>query len=150
MTCRFESCFRYQKFLIEREIPMGLDNGFILKKINKADIPSFIRYDDEYREENEVELIYWRKCWGLRNAVLRVLHVEDERGYYRIDAEDIPAILRNLYPFLSKEYWEDNADSIWTFEEKVESLIQDILNLKWLYAYMEDHPEVECYFYDSY
>lgn len=129
---------------------MGLDNGFILKNINKADIPRFIRYDDNYMKENEVELVYWRKCWGLRDAVLQVLHAGDEGGDYQVDAEDIPAILRSIYPFLSKEFWEANADSIWTFEEKIDSLTQDTLNLHWLHAYMEGHPEVECYFYDSY
>lgn len=51
---------------------------------------------------------------------------------------------------MSKEFWEANGDSIWTFEEKIESLTQDTLNLHWLYAYMKGHPEVKCYFYDSY
>ena len=101
-------------------------------------------------EENEVELIYWRKCWGLRDAVLQVLHAGDEGGSYQVDAEDIPAILRSIFPFMSKEFWEANGDSIWTFEEKIESLTQDALNLHWLYAYMKGHPEVECYFCDSY
>lgn len=129
---------------------MGLDNGFILKNVDKATIPKFIWYDDTYMKENEIVLIYWRKCWGLREAVMNVLHMSDTDGEKQVEAEDIPAILRKLYPFLSKEYWEDNADSIWTFDEKIDSFIQDILNLKWLEEYMQDHPEITCYFYDSY
>ena len=129
---------------------MGLDNGFTLKNVDKTTIPKFIQYDDTYMGENELELVYWRKCWGLREVVMNVLHMGDQDYGKQVEAEDIPAILRKLYPFLSKEYWEENADSIWSFEEKVESFTHDILNLTWLEGYLREHPEVECDFYDSY
>lgn len=129
---------------------MGLDNGFRLKYVDRTTIPNFIHYKDDFMGENEVELVYWRKCWGLREVVMGVLHMTNTDYEKRVEAEDIPAILRALYPFLSKEYWEENADSIWTFEESISNFTQDILNLKWLKGYLEEHPNVECYFYDSY
>lgn len=129
---------------------MGLDNGFTLRNVDKTTIPKFIRYNDSYMPENEVELVYWRKCWGLRKVVMSVLHMWDQDYCKQVEAEDIPAILRELYPFLSKEYWEENADSIWTFDEMIESFTHDILNLAWLEGYMKEHPEVTCEFYDSY
>ena len=126
---------------------MGLDNGFILKKVDKTTIPKFVTYS-EY--EDEIEVVYWRKCWGLRNAVLNVLHASSDKFEFQVEAEDIPAILRAIYPFFSEEYWEEHGESIWLFEEKIDSLVHDVIDLAWLETYLTEHPEVECYFYDSY
>ena len=130
---------------------MGLDNGFIVQGIKKGNIPYFVRPIDIY-SNGEIEIAYYRKCWGIRNAILRVLYVPlSGGGNYEVEAEDILAILQELYKFLDREYWEDNADSIWTFEEAIDyTLIQQIINLKWLYSYMIEHPKVKCYFYDSF
>ena len=133
---------------------MGLDNGFIARGIKQEDIPSFVilPFPNQNRDNNEIEIAYWRKCWGLRNEILGVLHSRFEDKYIiDVDAEDFPAIFKIMIPFFSKEYWEENAESIWEFEEAFEfSLLQQFINLKWLYSYMVEHPEVKCYFYDSY
>ena len=129
---------------------MGLDNGIVVKNVNKKDVPNFVILPPDYRTDNEFEIVYWRKCWGIRNIILDTLHGYDS-DYTSIDAEDIPAIIRQLYKFCSKEYWDENAESIWEFEEAIDTMvIQAIINLKWLYSYMLEHPEVTCYFYDSY
>ena len=52
--------------------------------------------------------------------------------------------------YLDKEYYEDNADSIWEYPEYKDNIQQSIINLMWLKMYMESHPEVTAYFYDSY
>lgn len=131
---------------------MGLDNGFEVKGLKRSEIPSFVKYIwyDWYKPDQDIELVYWRKCWGLREAVLKVLHGEPDRYEFKVEAEDIPAIIRAIQPFFSKEYWEEEGDSVWTFEEKFPSLIQDVINLTWLKDYLESHPDSECYFYDSY
>lgn len=130
---------------------MGLDNGILVTGIKKSDIPSFVKLPlplDSW--EQEIEIAYWRKCWGIRSAILDTLHGSSQ-GYTQIDVEDIPAIIKHLLPFCSKEYWDANADSIWEFEEAIDfTLIQQIINLKWLYSYMLEHPEVKCRFYDSF
>lgn len=67
---------------------MGLDNGFRVKNINRQDIPSY----SHAKRYNDDEIIYWRKCWGLRSVVLDALHVGEEDGVIKIEKEDIPAI----------------------------------------------------------
>ena len=52
--------------------------------------------------------------------------------------------------YLDKEYYENNADSIWEYNEYKDNIQQSIINLMWLKMYMESHPEVIAYFYDSY
>ena len=132
---------------------MGLDNGFVVRGIPKNKIPCYVRlpFDDE-DEDGSITIAYWRKCWGIREAILKVLHPKKDEYTINVDAEDLPAIIRSLMKFCSKEYWEENGDSIWEFEEIFEfSLLQQIINLKWLYFYMnEATEEVTCYFYDSF
>ena len=131
---------------------MGLDNGFRATGIMRKDIPDFVELPSKWDlEDGSIEFAYYRKDWGLRDAILTVLHASRDGGSYRVDAEDFPAIFRAMTPFFSKEYWENNGDSIWEHDEVFEyTLLQQIINLKWLHSYMVAHPEVECYFYDSF
>ena len=130
---------------------MGLDNGLICKHIKRDDISSWVKLPwgwDKNREEQE--LIYFRKYWGIRGEILSKLHcMEDNDRYTPVDAEDIIPIVKILMKYLDKEYYEDNAASIWEYEEAHEHIQQSIINLMWLKVYMEQYPEVECYFYDS-
>ncbi len=132
---------------------MGLDNGIVVKNIPKEAIPYFVKLPYAAFDENgsiDMEIIYFRKCWGIREAIFNVIHGTN-LSRTEIDIEDIPAIIRALEKFCSKEYWDENAESIWTFEEAFDFiLIQQIINLKWLYFYWQEHPEVTAYFYDSY
>jgi len=126
---------------------VGLDNGIVANHVALKDIPAFVVLRDK---DEPITVAYWRKCWGIRRDILWLLSGNDQDHNTPVEAEDIPAIVRILEKFLSKEYWDENAESIWEFDEYVDNLIQQIINLKWLYSYMQEHPEVECYFYDSY
>ena len=134
---------------------MGLDNGIEIKNFKKDklnEIPNFIQYTKYCREDTDVadvEIAYWRKCWGIRAAILDVLNSNEEYGI-KIDREDIPKIIEVLIPFFSKEYWTKEANSIWEFEEYFNNMLSIMINLKWLYSYMEDNPNLEVVFYDSY
>lgn len=131
---------------------MGLDNGFILRGVKRTEIPSFVvlPFDGGSRDD-EVEIVYWRKCWGLRNMITQVLHMDKDTYEAKVEAEDLRAILRKMPQFFDKTYWEDEGDSIWTFEEAFENiLLQQTINLYWLESYLSEHPDKECYFYDSY
>ena len=127
---------------------MGLDNGIILECPYEdfETIPYFDKHDMDYGDQH---LAYWRKCWGIRSAIMRVIHGKDGEDM-PIEAEDIPALIRTLKPFLSRDYWDEEADSIWEYEEHFDNTYKVLLRLEWLKDYLKKNPNVKCYFYDSY
>lgn len=128
---------------------MGLDNGIILNASpDKYDVNKLIKLDKTY--DLKTEVCYWRKCWGIRNAIVDKFHFDREGGEHKLDAEDIPVVIKILFSFYGKEEWEESADSIWEWDEFKDTLRQQILNLTWLYDHMLANPECEVYFYDSY
>ena len=133
---------------------IGLDNGIVIKRIAREQIgliPPYIECDTaEYDNEIRIEIAYWRKCWGIRNEIINILHMNSNQYKTEIDVEDIPAIIRMLYKFLSEEYWSKYGDSIWEYEDIKEKLVQNIINLKWLYYFMQKNENIEVEFYDSY
>lgn len=77
--------------------------------------------------------------------------MSDDQYRAEIDIEDIPPIIRMLYKFLSESYWNEYGDSIWDYDEGIkEKLVQNIINLKWLYYFMQKNENIEIEFYDSY
>lgn len=128
---------------------MGLDNGFICKNIKRDEIPSYVRLPWDCRDE-DIEIAYFRKCWGIRGEIIRLLHVKDDEYKIPVEKEDIIPIVKILMKYLDREYYDENADSIWEYDEYKENIQHSIINLMWLRVYMETHPDVTCYFYDSY
>ena len=128
---------------------MGLDNGFICKNIKRDEIPSYVRLPWDCRDE-DIEIAYFRKCWGIRGEIIRLLHVKDDEYKIPVEKEDIIPIVKILMKYLDREYYDENADSIWEYDEYKENIQHSIINLMWLRVYMEAHPDVTCYFYDSY
>ena len=149
---------------------MGLDNGIVARNININDVPRYLRSrvdeHDQYNEvvtdgridfvkngEKEYEFCYWRKCWGVRNGILGVLQAEmyGDKFDFKLESKDLRNIAEKvIIPFLDSDRWEDEGSSIWSFDEMAEHLAWDVAMLMWLAAYIEDHPEVEVTFYDSY
>ena len=129
---------------------MGLDNAVVFKNIKKENIPIWVKlpwdWNDKYEEQ---EIVYFRKHWGIRGEILAKLHGND-CATTSVEVEDIIPIVKILMKYLDKEYYEDNASSIWEYNEAHDHIQESIINLIWLKMYMELHPEVECYFYDSY
>ena len=128
---------------------MGLDNGFICKNIKRDEIPSYVRLPWDCRDE-DIEIAYFRKCWGIRGEIIRLLHVKDDEYKIPVEEDDIIPIVKILMKYLDREYYDENADSIWEYDEYKENIQHSIINLMWLRVYMETHPDVTCYFYDSY
>ena len=128
---------------------MGLDNGFICKNIKRDEIPYYVRLPWDCRDE-DIEIAYFRKCWGIRGEIIRLLHVKDDAYKIPVEKEDIIPIVKILMKYLDREYYDENADSIWEYDEYKENIQHSIINLMWLRVYMETHPDVTCYFYDSY
>ena len=135
---------------------MGLDNGFIVKsnkrKIERENLPNGINYPFENDYGIEPEIVYWRKNWGLRNAVLDYISDRDsESGYYQIDTpEQIFGIVNILFTFMDEYIWEDSGNSIWSYEEIKPILQQNIINLILMIPFMKENPDVYLIFYDSY
>jgi len=101
--------------------------------------------------EGNIELAYWRKCWGIRDKILDALEYDNEgNGTYRITYSELKTVIEVLKKFLDKEYWDENADSIWDYDEFYDNQKKNIKQLKWAYTYMRWHPEAELFFYDSY
>lgn len=136
---------------------MGLDNGIDAQNLEAKDIPEYVDvHVPVYRSNREDpwkwEVCYWRKCWGIRSMILGNLFVStDAESYeYELEAKELENIARDLAPFLDREYYEANAQSIWDYDEMRDHIIQDIINLRWLAWYMKQHPDVKVRFYDSY
>ena len=131
---------------------MGLDNGFVCKNIKKDDVPYYVKLPLNLDEkEEEQEIAYFRKYWGLRGDILAKLHCSDTNNCYtNVDSEDIVPIVKILMNYLDREYYDYNASSIWEYDEAKDNIERSIINLLWLKTYMDTHPEVTCYFYDSY
>lgn len=130
---------------------MGLDNGIMLHGIKPEEIPPFIKYYGAF--DDGIELCYWRKCWGIRNKFLDILTKAHPGAHdYKIDIDfdDVPALERALMQFTSESYWDENAESIWTYEEFIPHLIDQIVALRWLAVVMCNNPHIQAEFYDSY
>ena len=111
-----------------------------------------------------LEMIYWRKWWGVRNAVMNNLwdkYGDGESGRTILDSEDIEMIIDQLEYFNNAETWaEEEASPIWDYnEDGIQDQIDvDIYVLKELAKFMRDTEyrellrtdAIEVYFYDSY
>lgn len=127
---------------------MGLDNGIEIKNYKEMGIvyPSFIVASADFPEE----ICYWRKCWGIRNAIMAIIHGDDNVGG-EVCLENLPLIIDELKRFAYKEVWETEGRSIWSYEDFMEYQYgKSLCNLSWLYEYWKCHPELKVYFYDSY
>jgi len=134
---------------------MGLDNGIIIKGANaiKEDLekcPCF-EWDKCDAEQDYQHIAYWRKCWGVRDAILKVLHApEHGDGEFVVEYDDVPAILRAIKPFLKEKKWEEDGNSIWEYDDFIDTMVDIYIKLTWLADYMNTHKDLQVYFYDSY
>ena len=123
---------------------MGLDNGIVMlikknKKLDFLGTPS--TYDKDNKHYSRYDVCYWRKCWGIRNAIISILDPKgfnSNLGKYNIDLEDIPAMIRALQKFLNSKYYERNANSIWEYDRYIDTLITNIFVLMKVEDYLKD------------
>ena len=130
---------------------MGLDNGFYAKGIKKLPRKIHDGWQGIETADGDIELAYWRKCWGIRTEILWTLGEKfPGGGTYLVSREKLKEVIEVLKKFTEKEYWENNADSIWEYDEFKDNQKQNIKQLRWIYTYMKWHPDVQLFFYDSY
>ena len=83
--------------------------------------------------------------------VLNILEKEEEKYIYEIDTtSQIIDIMRGIIEFMNEETWEEEGNSIWTYQEIREHLAYDLVNLSLMIGYMKNNPDVYLEFYDSY
>jgi len=138
---------------------MGLDNGIIARsnhrKITREILPEGMVYPLDEKFDNQdggVEILYWRKNWGLRNKVVNIFPIYKDTGYdYLIETpQQVFELIRIIVSFMNKETWEEDGDSIWNYDEILPILQQDIINLALIASFMKNNPDVYLLFYDSY
>lgn len=130
---------------------MGLDNSFRITNIKREEIPLWVKLPWGWDDKDGVQdIVYFRKCWGIRNEILRLLHSSDQEYEIPVEEDDLLPIVKILMKYLNEAYYDENADSIWEFEEAYDNIQQSIINLIWLKTYMDQHSDVMCYFCDSY
>ena len=136
---------------------MGLDNGFYVRsnkrEITREMLPPALRYPFEKDYNGDVEICYGRKWWGLRSQLLKEINwSEIEKDYYFfIDTpSEITHVIEVVASWLNEERWEDEGNSIWSYEEAQPNLINWIINLALIMAWMENNPDAYLVFYDSY
>lgn len=128
---------------------MGLDNGIRLM-MTEADAKKngcpFIGSDSE----SFTEICYWRKCYGLRDLIIKNLQLSNDRVTYTLFYKDVNTIIDILISLTQSEDDWKYADSIWEYDEYLTNMCNCILRLKWLKEYWKTHPGIQVIFYDSY
>lgn len=134
---------------------MGLDNGIILKskvKIDETKLPFFMKETvsfDEKDKEYSVTIAYYRKCYELRDKIMKACNCSDNETI-ELPRRSLIHIQKILMDYFSDYQSWDKEDSIWNFEEMIEHLAYDILRISWAIDYISNNSFCYCYFYDSY
>ena len=126
---------------------MGLDSGIVFNNDVGIDAPFWVKIADCNYDETEV--CYWRKCWGIRNAIVNLFDGEDQYAY-TLDRDAVIQIRKILKQFSNKKYWENYSHSIWSYEDMKRTLRRQRVALHWLARCMKKYPDLYVYFYDSY
>ena len=131
---------------------MGLDNGIVLSRVSRDLIPAKVHLFFDEPEHDRYELAYWRKCWGVRGEIMEAINYVDNSlgGSMELSIRDIENLIFVMKKFLKKDYWDENANSIWTFQQYRRHQKHIVKNLKWLVGFKRKHPEARVEFYDSF
>ena len=131
---------------------MGLDNGICIKRNEKSmEIYDKLKCFEESwdtKHEFDFEIVYWSKCWNVRNKIAEAIGGIYDCGDTSITRDQIPKIINKLQSF-NKKNWEDCGGSIWTYDEQKPLIKQQIKDLEYLYQLMDKY-DLDIYFYDSY
>lgn len=133
---------------------MGLDNGILLKVKNEKDYEKAYRLfnHESWYDADECSVCYWRKCYGIRNAILRVVDPSVTNEYrFPVTLDNIDDIIKTFKYFLHKKEWEEEADTIWEWDENTRrNQARNLRGLRRLRRWLRRHPDDTAYFYDSY
>ena len=142
---------------------MGLDNGILLKVKNQekmGKIPSWLKSYIDYTNKpyDEFEIMYWRKCYNIRDVIFEHLHEYHIKTVWDCSADmEMPLnVFWTLRDKLDKcytpEWWEQHDDTIWDYNDINEIYRNQLAIARRLIGWLEDKdPDAyEIVFYDSY
>ena len=123
------------------------------RQITRDMLPSELVYPwDEKFDREGVEILYWRKNWGLRNEIVNTFRPKDNNEYlYLLETpKDVFTLIKIIVSWMDKNKWEENGNSIWDYDAILPILQRDIINLSIAYVVMKNNPDIYLEFYDSY
>lgn len=136
---------------------MKPDSGFIVRShtrtIARADLPPEIIYPFEKRASIQgEEIIYWRKNYGLCQAVLdyctrKNIYKAPNYDEYHLTREHIFDIVDIILYFMNEKVWINEANSMWTYTEVLSYLQQNLNNLLVMRRFMEFNEDIYIVFY---
>ena len=136
---------------------MKSDSGFIVRSrtraIARADLPPEIIYPFEKRAPIQgEEIIYWRKNYGLCQAVLdycarKNIYKAPDSDEYHLTREHIFDIVDIILYFMNEKVWINEANSMWTYTEVLSYLQQNLNNLLVMRRFMEFNEDIYIVFY---
>ena len=136
---------------------MGLDNSLIVSRPKRERpycfspiLSRFERCDYDYMSKETYEVFYFRKCWGVRGAILSILESHRDNITNPVLPREIPNIIAILKHFNNEKYWDEWASSIWNYDDIKKNLRRYIWNLRLLRILMFFHPDYKLSFEDSY
>ena len=133
---------------------MGLDNGICVRsnkrKLTKDMLPDTLSYPFSEISE-DLEIAYFRKYWGMRNEIVGSFQHQDEYNTIFFETlEQVRKLIGIIASWLNETKWNEEGDSIWEYESAARNLINVIVNLSTIYAFMQNNPDIYLEFYDSY
>lgn len=127
---------------------MGLDNGIFVRE-NELTKKLFSNKKLFYYYCGTYEIVYWRKCWNLREAVRNITGIYfDNNMEVCLHIDDVENLIKYLKS-LNEKRW-DGYNSIWTWDEYKPHIKKDIKKLKYLLKNMKKYSDLDVWFYDSY
>lgn len=151
---------------------MGLDNGLYFKdtkekefrekykiemliahKIFKAVFPNDEYVNSDFIKDYHFEIAYWRKCWNVRGDIIRASYKSGnnmDEYQWQLGIDDLKKVIKSLELYLDEDYFNRNDDTIWEYDSFKRTTEYAIRNIKFAIFMMKIHPELECWFYDSY
>ena len=89
---------------------MGLDNGIVVRNA-KNKYKGIKDFWGDIDAGNDIEVAYWRKCWGIRDSIIKELKVNGD-GEFKLNKDNILAIINILVYFFDEKIWNNEANSI--------------------------------------
>lgn len=133
---------------------MGLDNGIMCKLKNKP--PKFLHFY-HFKSEDEYEILYWRKYWGVRREILKILNGYDSTnigcndGIFNISYDQMKTIFHLCVKLCNKKFFDEYAGShVFNYEDSKKIMRWNVLRAGWLLMKMKFDKSIKPYFYDSY
>lgn len=131
---------------------MGLDNGIYVRsnkrKITRDMLPNIISYP--FQIADDLEIAYFRKYWGMRNEIVGSFDHDTYNTIYLETPQQVKKLIGIIASWLNEQKWNEEAASIWEYDDAVDNLLRSIINLSAMYTFMEQNPDVYLEFYDSY